>query len=67
MPEESDHQSDPGDPANSQSESECSKETASEIKLGTVTPTRSVEEYYEEPESSNSYCLVELSSLMNTF
>lgn len=47
MPEENDQQSDPGDPDNSQSESECPKETASERKLGTVTPTRTVEEYYE--------------------
>lgn len=44
MPKENDHQSEQGDPANSQSESECSKETASERKLRTVTPTHSVEE-----------------------
>jgi len=49
----------------SQSEAECSKETASERKLGSMTPTRTTE-YYED-ESSISYCLVELSSLMNTF
>ena len=44
MPGENDHQSDPGDPDSSQSKSECSKETASERKLGTVTPTHTVEE-----------------------
>ena len=43
-PEESDHHSDLDD---SQSEAECSKETASERKLRTARPTRAADAYYE--------------------
>ena len=63
--EGNDPESDPGDSLSSQSEEECFKETASERKLGTVKRTRTTE-YYED-QSSISYRLVELSSLMNSF
>lgn len=63
--EGNDPESDPGDSLSSQSEEECLKETASERKRGTVTRTRTTE--YFEDQSSISYRLVELSSLMNSF
>lgn len=60
-----DRESYPGDSDNSQSKAKCSKETASERKLGTV-PTPHSTKYYED-RSWISYCLLDLSSLMNTF
>ena len=62
VPEDNDPESGLADSDNSQSKAECSKETASERKMVTVTPTK-----YHEEESSISNRLVELSSLMSTF
>ena len=65
VPETNKPESDPGVSDSSQSDAECLKETASERKLGTVTPTHT-EEHYED-RTSISYHLVELSGLMTTF
>ena len=47
MPERNKPESDPSASDSNQSDTECLKETASERKLGTVTPTHT-KEYYED-------------------